>query len=120
MSVNFHINQKWIDLFQRNGLKSFDDFFNNTECFDLVSAEKCTYVYKLSLDGSNFYLKRILPEHFKKVIRSILKGKGFWNPVENELTNISHLQKNQLPVMNIAAWGIKKNTGISSLIIYCF
>ena len=119
MSISFHINQKWVELFQQHGLYSFDAFFKNEKSFELVSAEKCTYVYKLSLNGSNFYLKRILPEHFKKIIRSLLKGKGFWNPVENELNNISHLQKNHLPVMNIAAWGIKKILGfpISSFIV---
>lgn len=119
MSINFQINQKWVALFQQHGLDSFDAFFKNEKSFELVSAEKCTYVYKISLNDSNFYLKRILPEHSKKVVRSILKGKGFWNPVENELTNISHLKKNQLPVMNIAAWGIKKRLGfpVSSFIV---
>lgn len=111
MSIKLHIDSKWKKLFSEHGFSTFDDFFNSENNLKLVSSEKCTYVYKVSLNGSNFYLKKILPEHSKKVVRSLLKGKGFWNPVEQELNNTIHLTKKNFEVMKIAAWGIKKFWG---------
>ena len=111
MATEFYIADKWQEVFKENNLKSFESFFKNDSRFKLVAEEKSTSVYKFTLDGSTFYLKRILPEHIKKVTRSVLKGKGFWNPVADEVRNLEHLKKTDLPLMEIAAWGIKKALG---------
>lgn len=111
MSIKLHISSKWRELFQQNKLIQFEDFFKDNEIFVLVAEEKSTSVYKFSLAGSTFFLKRILPEHIKKVTRSLLKGKGFWNPVADEIRNTKHLEKSDLPLLKIAAWGIKKTMG---------
>lgn len=111
MSETLFVLPKWQRDFHQQGLVSFGDFFENNEIFELVAKEKSTSVFKFKINNSTFFLKRILPEHIKKVTRSILKGKGFWNPVADEVRNLEYLKKTELPVMDIVAWGINKTLG---------
>ena len=108
-----NIETKWLRLFEENGLKDFDSFFQKNDALEELAAEKDGAVYRFTPKGSNkrFYLKVKFSEQKRKKIRSFLKGRIYCVPVLNEVQNIKYLRKLNFRTVETAAWGISKKMG---------
>jgi len=112
MSTTFFISPQYKDLFKENDLVEFEDFLKIRKDYTEIISHKEGSVHFLNLNGNQFFLKIKKPERFRKVYRSIIRNFSYIAPVEKEVKNIKHLEKEGIKSVEISAWGQDKKFGI--------
>jgi hypothetical protein len=111
MSTELYIADKWKELFKELKLTSYEDFFRGNDHFELVAKEKSQKIFRINSNGNIFYLKRNTPERPRKIFRQLLRGRPYVQPITKEIRNLLHLNKRNISVMKLAAWGTKTTAG---------
>lgn len=104
------INKDFAGLFQREGFLQIDDFLDPGRGRTLRQVDERANV-KLVLSGKTFYLKRHEGSSPRSAPLALL-GIERTSPGMTEFHNIALLEENGFPVMNVAASGEKKSSGL--------